>query len=63
MEAVVEEGGVSSSGATRRNQEIVRMALASLRVLVRSDAMRLLAISCMAASACVDTEDTKGESG
>jgi hypothetical protein len=53
----------SSSGATRRSQLIVRIALASLRLLPRRLAMRLLHMSCIAVSACRLTLDIKGESG
>ncbi len=57
------EGEGSSSGATRRSQEIVRIAEASFRELVLRDAMRLVAISRIASSACFSTELMSGESG
>ena len=53
----------SSSGATRRSQEMVRMALANLRELAFREAIRFVAISCMASSACVETEVIKEEVG
>ena len=56
-------GPALSSGATRRSQEIVRIAAASLSVLLRREVIRLVAISCMAESACAATEEIRGEEG
>jgi hypothetical protein len=57
------EGAESSSGVTRRSHDIVRIADASLRELVLRDAMRFVAISRIASSACVSTDLISGESG
>ena len=60
----MEAGGVgSSSGAIRRNQDIVRIAVASLRELVLRLAIKFVAISCMASSACFSTLEMSAESG
>lgn len=54
---------LSNSGATRRSQEIVRMAEASLREVVRREEMSCVVMACMASSACVDTELMRGDEG
>lgn len=59
----VEFGAGSSSGATRRSHEMVRIALASLSEFVLKLAMRLVVMSCIASSACLSTLDMSGESG
>lgn len=56
-------GEGSNSGATRRNQDIVLIALASLRELVFRLEMRFVAISCIASSDCFSTLDINAESG
>lgn len=63
MLVVEEVGEGSSSGATRRSQDIVRIALASLRELVFKLAIRLVAMSCMASSDCFSTLEISAESG
>jgi hypothetical protein len=64
VDAIFEEDGVgSSSGATRRNQDIVLIALASFNEFVFKLAMRFVAISCIASPACFSTLDMSGDSG
>jgi len=64
VDAILAEDGVgSSSGATRRNQDIVLIALASFNELVFKLAMRFVAISCIASSACFSTLEMSGDSG
>jgi hypothetical protein len=53
-----EEGEVSSSGVTLRSQEIVRIALANFNDLILRAEIRFVAISCIAFSACAETDDT-----
>lgn len=56
-------GEGSSSGATRRSQDIVRIADANFKELVFRLAMRFVAISCIASSACFSTDEMSGDSG
>ena len=42
---------------------MVRMALASFKELVLREEMRFVAISCIASSACAETDVMSGESG
>lgn len=63
FEDPVDIGDGSSSGATLRNQDIVLIALASLREFVFRLEMRFVAISCIASSDCFSTLEISAESG
>lgn len=62
VEREIVDGGFNS-GATRRNQLIVLIALASFKLFPRRLAIRFVHISCIAVSACRLTLVMRGEVG